>query len=159
MSYSVLLSQLEVITPGTSASVDLALAKALTCWCEHKNLEDTGCQSDTGFTCRDCGADSWGNTGPTKQKLHARVPAYTASIDAALELVRRFAPHGRAMVESDFVGWGWAMVQLTQSSRRVMFEGAHPAIALCGALLEALRSLESLAALSSASAPAGSVQE
>lgn len=138
MSYEPLLDALDAAA-GPDIELDLAIAISLTGWCEHKNLKDTGCQSDTGFTCRDCGADSWGNTGPTKQKLHAKLPAYTASLEAIFGLAEKLAPHGRLMVERDHGGDGWAMVQLTVNSMRSMAFGKTPAIALCAALLDALQ--------------------
>lgn len=73
---------------GPDHELDKAIAVA-TGWCLHPRdrQRDDSAQSDTGFTCLDCGADSWGNTGPTGQKRSAAIPAYTASLERAMELV------------------------------------------------------------------------
>lgn len=71
--------------------------------------------------------------------LSSTTPAHTLSTDAATALVRQVAPHARLMFESDHNGWGWAMVQLSVNSKRVMGEGAHPALALCIALVTAMQ--------------------
>lgn len=137
MSVAAILERLDTAT-GPDREIDLALALAFTGWCEHKNLEESGCQSDTGFDCPDCGADSWGNTGPTKQKLHDKVPSYTASLEAAVALAESLAPHGRIMTERDHNGWNWAMVRLTPNSCSVTAEAKSLPLALLSALLIAL---------------------
>lgn len=73
---------------GPDWEVDKLIA-VLNGWCLHPSnrQRDDSAQSDTGYTCLDCGADSWGNTGPTGQKRSASLPAYTASLDAAMTLV------------------------------------------------------------------------
>lgn len=71
---------------GPDRELDAAIFYDLLGHCRHANKVRSGAQSDTGFDCPDCGADSWGNTGPTGQRLHHTVPAYSASIDAALTL-------------------------------------------------------------------------
>jgi len=92
---------------GPDRELDKAIAVA-SGWCLHPSnrQRNDSAQSDTGYTCLDCGADSWGNTGPTGQKRHAPIPAYTGSIDAAMMLVpegMRFAimivEDGRAAVK------------------------------------------------------------
>ena len=72
---------------GPDRELDKAIAVA-SGWCLHPSnrQRNDSAQSDTGYTCLDCGADSWGNTGPTGQKRHAPIPAYTGSIDAAMML-------------------------------------------------------------------------
>lgn len=73
---------------GPSRELDAAIATLLGI-CLHPNTIYTGAQSDTGFSCADCGADSWGNRSKDghNRRLHDQVPTYTASIDAALTLV------------------------------------------------------------------------
>lgn len=75
---------------GPDWEVDKLIA-VLNGWCLHPSnrQRDDSAQSDTGYTCLDCGADSWGNTGPTGQKRSASLPAYTASLDAAMTLYAR----------------------------------------------------------------------
>lgn len=79
---------------GPDREIDAALATGLVGWCLHPlgRQRDDSVQSDTGRTCLDCGADSWGNTGTTGQRLHDPVRPYTASLDAALALVERVLP-------------------------------------------------------------------
>lgn len=50
--------------------------------CNHERTERYVCQDDTGFTCLDCGKDTYGAP---------RAPNYTASFDAALMLVPKGA--------------------------------------------------------------------
>lgn len=86
MTKAELIAALEKAT-GPCRELDAAIFYDLLGHCRHANKVRSGAQSDTGFDCPDCGADSWGNTGPTGQRLHHTVPAYSASIDAALTLV------------------------------------------------------------------------
>ena len=55
--------------------------------CPHKKTTYERCQGDSGYTCDACGADSWGNRSKTGQGLRDPMPAYTASLDAAMTLV------------------------------------------------------------------------
>jgi hypothetical protein len=55
--------------------------------CLHSRTTYERVQGDSGHTCDDCGADSWGNLGKFGQRLHDGVPAYTASLDAAMTLL------------------------------------------------------------------------
>ncbi len=77
---------------GPDREIDHAIYHDLLGFCRHLNKKRTGAQSDTGFDCLDCGADSWGNKSreggyPAGQGLHDSAPRYTASIDAAMTLV------------------------------------------------------------------------
>jgi hypothetical protein len=45
-----------------------------------------GAQSDTGFSCSLCGADSWGNKGKNGERLYDAPPHYTGIVDAAMTL-------------------------------------------------------------------------
>jgi hypothetical protein len=72
---------------GPDRDIDKAIHGELLGKCLHPRTTWSGAQSDTGRTCDDCGADSWGNRGGDGQRLHDSVPAYTASIDAAVTLV------------------------------------------------------------------------
>lgn len=58
-------------------------------FCLHPNTIRSGAQSDTGFDCVDCGANSWGRVGPKGERLRANIPAYTTSIDAQAALPGR----------------------------------------------------------------------
>lgn len=64
---------------------------------------------------------------------------FTASLDAALALAERVLPGCRCMVERNFEGNGWAMVQRpgTFNAERVMTDGNTPALALCIAIIRA----------------------
>lgn len=122
---------------GPDWEVDKLIA-VLNGWCLHPSnrQRDDSAQSDTGYTCLDCGADSWGNTGPTGQKRSASLPAYTASLDAAMTLVPE--------------GCGWSLVQATYEKSYGCIESGDdrtpdlearadtPALALCAAALRAL---------------------
>lgn len=72
---------------GPDREVDRIIYRDVLGFCLHANTVRSGAQSDTGFDCVDCGADSWGNKGKHGQKLRDAAPAYTASIDAAMTLV------------------------------------------------------------------------
>lgn len=64
------------------AAVDLALG-----FCPHINTTYEAVQGDSGRTCDDCGADSWGNRNAKGRRLHDPAPTYTTSLDAAVTLV------------------------------------------------------------------------
>jgi hypothetical protein len=66
-----------------------------------------------------------------------RVPHYTTSIDAALALVERELPGARVMVERCHDGTGWAMIQVSAGSPRIMEEAPTPPLALVIALVRA----------------------
>lgn len=72
---------------GPDRALDAEIYYDVLGFCRHANKVRSGAQSDTGFDCVDCGADSWGNLGKHGQKLHDARPAYTASMDAAMQLV------------------------------------------------------------------------
>jgi hypothetical protein len=55
-------------------------------YCLHPHTERSGAQSDTGFTCTTCGADSWGNKGPRGERLYGSTQPYTSSLDEAITL-------------------------------------------------------------------------
>jgi hypothetical protein len=67
-----------------------------------------------------------------------RIPALTASLDAALALCERVLPGARCMAERTFDGEGWAMVHPTREGIRQVSDGASPALALLAALLKAI---------------------
>lgn len=64
-------------------------------FCTHRKSTRYVCQSDSGFTCDDCGVDLYGNR---------EWPPYTASIDAALTLVPE-GWHAEICTRSE---WPWA---------------------------------------------------
>lgn len=86
-----IIARLEKAT-GPDWGLDRDIAVSLIGWCLHPNKERSGAQSDTGFDCPDCKADSWGNTGPTGQRWSAQPPDCTASLDAAVALAARVLP-------------------------------------------------------------------
>lgn len=119
---------------GPDWEVDKLIA-VLNGWCLHPSnrQRDDSAQSDTGYTCLDCGADSWGNTGPTGQKRSASLPAYTGSLDAAMTLV----PEGCEWA----VNWGGnSVAEVNILPDGPLFKGYAdtPALALCAAALRAL---------------------
>lgn len=86
-----LAARVEALT-GPDRELDANIHYDVLGWCRHTNTKRSGAQSDTGFDCLDCGADSWGNKSKRGQKLHDVLPAYTASLDAAMTLVPTTAP-------------------------------------------------------------------
>ena len=72
---------------------------------------DDSAQSDTGYTCLDCGADSWG--AKSKDGFNRRrsdpIPNFTGSIDAAMMLATgdnaKFIALSDAMVALEKAGW------------------------------------------------------
>lgn len=122
-----LIERLEKAT-GPDKILDCAIHYDALGFCRHVNLDETGAQSDTGFTCAQCGADSWGNKGNLGQRLYESVPTYTASIDAALTLVK---DDSWTIADHDDNGKYFAMVGDHECL------GANPAIALCIASLRA----------------------
>lgn len=61
----------------------------------------------------------------------------TESLDAALALAERVLSGHRCMVERNFDGAGWAMVQRAPEYAKIMTDAATPALALCLAVLRA----------------------
>lgn len=82
-----LIARIEAANEG-SRELDAEIA-ASQGWCLHPRTEYEAAQSDTGFTCLDCGADSWGNLSRNGlgQRLRDEPPRYTRSLDSALTLV------------------------------------------------------------------------
>ena len=109
---------------GPSRELDEAIYELMG-GCNHKRTKYYAVQSDTGFTCLDCGKDTYGAK---------YAPSYTASIDAAMTLVPE--------------GWSYTVAWLHRNGRATvaMFhaklneqraESQTPAIALCIAALKA----------------------
>lgn len=139
-SLAELLQRVEAAS-GPDQELDRALAVRLIGWCLHPRdrQRDDSAQSDTGWTCLDCGADSWGNTGPTGQRRHATVPALTASIDAALALVARTCPEAEYDICRRRGTQRWHVLWwVTASAYWLTFEGATAPLAILAALLKAL---------------------
>lgn len=100
----------------------------------------------------ECGADSWGNVGPSGQKWGARLPAYTASLDSALALVERCLPSGtdgtRSVARDQFgwtksfaqcFDWQWkACVYRVADGYSAEARAPTPALALLAAMLKAM---------------------
>ena len=103
--------------------------------CLHDKLERSGAQSDTGFTCAHCGADTWGNVGKYGQKLSDRIPPFTSSIDAAMALV----PDGWMLISilQPSVGLYRATLQGPDNWTLVYSSRASIPIAICIAALKA----------------------
>ncbi|MCX7585065.1 hypothetical protein [Phenylobacterium sp. 58.2.17] len=139
MEASELIGRLEAASEG-SRELDMAIAVHVEGWCLHPadRQRDDSAQSDTGWTCLDCGADSWGNTGPTGQKRHASAPAYTTSLDAIVELIERKLPGCGWAVGKRPSGGGWARTFMP-TGLEVYVEAASPVISLCLSLLRALQ--------------------
>lgn len=113
-------------------------------WCLHPSdrQRDDSAQSDTCYTCLDCGADSWGNTGPTGQKRSAPLPAYTASLDAAMTLCQ---PDENRWPQIEYIGHNpnnikdGHRVRLWFNAKKVSGQSmVSAALALCAAALRAL---------------------
>jgi hypothetical protein len=76
-----------VCEEAPSRELDAEVAVAMG-YCIHpwSARERSGAQSDTGFTCTLCGADSWGNKGPKGERLSDNKPC-TTSLDVAASLM------------------------------------------------------------------------
>lgn len=126
---------------GADREIDALIYHDLLGFCRHARKVRTGAQSDTGFDCLDCGADSWGNKSrnggyPAGQGLHDSAPRYTASIDAAMTLVPEgftglIPVRGGKLEEA----WLWPTDGTMMKGFRV--SAATPALALCAAALRA----------------------
>lgn len=135
---------------GPDRSIDAAIYHDLLGFCRHANQERTGAQSDTGFDCMDCGADSWGNKSrkggyPAGQGLHDSAPRYTASLDAAMTLV----PDGWLIAglwerNTSLPNWRWKAELWSPDAdanvSAIAKNSDTPAIALVAASLRALQS-------------------
>lgn len=105
--------------------------------CLHLSTSYEAVQGDSGHTCKNCGADSWGNLGKFGQKLHDSVPEYTASLDSAMSLV----PEGWFWLASNAVDsapGGIASVAPPWDLTDRPVEAATVALALVSAALKAL---------------------
>ena len=108
--------------------------------CRHANTVRSGAQSDTGFDCVDCGADSWGNKSkapyPVGDRLNDAAPAFTASLDAAMTLVPEGWATRLAVEDRHSHSWGWTL----RGGYGVDAHGraATPALALTAAALRAI---------------------
>lgn len=110
--------------PSTEANADILEA---TGGCAHRETEyyciEDGNDYDSGFTCKRCGVDTYGQ----------RTPAYTASLETAVTLLERVLP-----------GWKWRVStnqgEVFQSDPECGHDGfaATSAIALVIATLRAL---------------------
>lgn len=103
--------------------------------CAHRDKEYYAVQDDTGFTCKDCGIDLYG----------VRIPALSASLDAALALTQEVLPGAGWLIGNER---GQVDAELFDSQGRWINarrnQGRHksPAIALLIALLSALQAKE-----------------
>ena len=112
-------------------------------FCLHEKTTFSGAQSDTGFTCDDCRADSWGNRSKNgkNQRLYDNVIAYTTSLDAAVTLVPddcvwgvdNFAGTTARIIGGDVTD-GWDVYSDVGTTKT-------PALALCAAALRARAAL------------------
>jgi hypothetical protein len=112
-------------------------------WCLHPNKTYEAVQGDSGFTCEDCRANSWGNRSNNvhRQRLHDPVPTYTTSLDAALALAERVLPGWGFYLRQDKDGCGCGMVYPEYNSVTAgHFTAPTPALALCAAVLKAVES-------------------
>ncbi len=158
-----LLARVEKAT-GRDDKLDADLAVQLRGWCLHEKTEYSGAQSDTGFTCVACGADSWGNKSRNglNQTLYCMPPpAYTASLDAALALVEEKIPKANWRITRTGGDWrpGFAHTAFVKGphsgagdhedgSPSAKGDGTTPPLAVLSALLRALIATEERAMLS-----------
>lgn len=121
---------------GPSDALNKAIYVAMG-FCLHEKTTYSGAQSDMGFTCDDCGADSWGNLSKNgkNQKLHGKPMPYTTSLDAAVTLV----PEGWVFTINTFPKTASAYVMNAEGGivRPKENHIASPALALCAAALRA----------------------
>lgn len=140
-----LADRIEKLT-GPDREVDAEIHYDLLGWCRHSNKKWTGAESDTGFDCLDCGADSWGNKSKRGQGLYDKLPAYTASIDSAMTLVPEGWKNNGAIRWPGYIGGAYqnkAMVELhhdisSGGGPKAKAFAATPALALCAAALRAI---------------------
>jgi hypothetical protein len=138
-----LIARIEAAT-GPDREIDRTIFHDLLGFCRHDKKTRSGAQSDTGFDCDDCSADSWGNLGKLGQRLHDSAPSYTVSVDAALTLV----PENHTVDLT--IGSHWPnrarLLPLYQDGERWLHRGSGPhfcsnaattALALCAAALKA----------------------
>jgi hypothetical protein len=127
-----LLARLSVAEAGDRQS-DSLIDRAL-------NLRPAWAAKDTSLLV--CWEDGRVTMGPNGAGWDA--PRYTTCVTAALALAERVLPGCRCMVERDFDGNGWAMVQRsgTFNAERVMTDGNTPALALCIAILRTTHKAE-----------------
>lgn len=124
VSYADLIERLEKLGPSSEVNADILEA---TGGCAHRETEyyciEDGNDYDSGFTCKRCGKDTYGQ----------KVPSYTASIETAVALVERVLP-----------GWKWRVSanqgEVFQRDPECGQDAFHatPAIALLIATLKAL---------------------
>jgi hypothetical protein len=109
-------------------------------WCLHPNKTYEAVQGDSGFTCEDCRANSWGNRSNNvhRQRLHDPVPTYTTSLDAALALAERVLPGWWFTVGK--LGQGFAVLTNIETAETYKGTAATPVLALCAAILKAVES-------------------
>ncbi|NML11287.1 hypothetical protein HHL08_14220 [Sphingobium sp. AR-3-1] len=138
-----MLALAERVESGPDREVDAAIHYDVLGWCRHANTVRSGAQSDTGFECIDCGADSWGNKSNRGQGLRDRLPAYTASIDAAMTLVPPDSwheikgPRKYLNIPSPVPNYWSAHLARWNHEGDAMGWGATPALALTAAALRA----------------------
>lgn len=72
---------------GPDRAVDAEIAQAIG-MCLHPNQTRNGAQSDWGYDCDDCGANSWGSRSRDgfNRRLSDPNPRFTSSLDAAMTL-------------------------------------------------------------------------
>lgn len=128
---------------GADREIDALIYHDLLGFCRHARKVKTGAQSDTGFDCLDCGADSWGNKSrkggyPAGQGLHDSAPRYTASIDAAMTLVepRALWAHG-SMEDGPFARICWPRPDGTFTDSYFETNCATVPLSICACALEA----------------------
>lgn len=111
---------------GPSREVDAEIWAALGN-CNHERTERYACQDDTGFTCLDCGVDTYGAK---------YAPKFTSSIDAGMTLVLSSAREWHT--GKHFKGGGVAYILCGLTLRDPIYVvAATPALALCAAALRA----------------------
>ena len=133
-----LIAKLESASEG-SRELDAVIA-ALDGWCLHPRTTYECVQSDSGRTCDDCGANSWGSRSSNAHAQHLSdpCPAYTTSIDAALALAERVLPGWWPGVSQ--VGknkWSADIYDTTDIRPLTPYHAPKPALALCITLLRA----------------------
>lgn len=120
---------------GADRAIDKAVYEALG-FCNHKRTKyycvEDGNDTDSGFTCLDCGKDTYGAK---------KAPTYTASLDAVMAL----APEGSRFAVTDIRGgdpetWDESAssgVVAFKDRRQFFAEATSPARALLAAILRA----------------------
>jgi len=142
MDRDTLLKQAERVeaAQGADRALDAEVARQQG-MCLHPNTVRTGAQSDIGFDCVDCGADSWGNRSKDgfNRRLSDPVPNYTGSIDLVIALLPNGTGHDPWwLLKGAWRGKAKAEIWVRNKGKPYRGTASTPALALLAACLRAI---------------------